>query len=76
MTSKWTAKPPTKEGFYWLWQPEGVWPGLDCIYIVKVETSDSATLVAWVPYMDYTDPVDAFDGALWLGPIPQPKPPK
>lgn len=75
----WTATKPTTPGLYWVWQPEDQWPCRGKVYAVEVEVAyDSEDLVAWVPFMDYTDPVssETWDGAMWAGPITKPEPPK
>jgi len=74
---KWTADRPTKPGLYWVWQPEDEWPCNGKVYAVEV-TPKSGGLEAWVPFMDYADPVSSedWDGSMWAGPITKPEPPK
>lgn len=82
----WTKDKPTVPGWWWVWQPERVFPCYGESYCVLVEPrrypdhppEEPQPLVAWVPKMDYADPLDlnTWDDALWMGPIQQPEAPK
>ena len=70
----WTNKKPTKSGMYWVWQPEGEWPCKGRVHLVEVEESHIG-LDAWVPYMDYSDPLIGWENSYWSGPVDTPRKP-
>lgn len=84
----WTNEPPKAPGWYWVWQPPEQWPCRGEVYCVKVEAVGALGplgehLEAWVPGMDYADPVspehpgsETWEHALWQGPIEPPAPPR
>jgi hypothetical protein len=76
MSGLWTKNKPTSPGFYWIWQPETMLGKVARINMVEVQDSYRG-LIAWVPYMDYTDPLsyDTWDDAVWMGPVVLPKAP-
>lgn len=73
----WTTDRPTAPGLYWVWQPADQFPCRGSVCAVEVER-DYRGLQAWVPFMDYADPVDGDDwrDSLWMGPIVKPEPPR
>jgi hypothetical protein len=87
---EWTDERPTKPGWYWVWQPPEQWPCKGEAYAVKVEwdatfgwrkggpASAPGQMVAWVPCMEYADPIDSdtWEHARWLGLIEPPAPPE
>jgi hypothetical protein len=82
----WTKDKPTAPGHFWVWQPTDVWPCRGQVHLVEVTATPVGprpggvpTLRAWVPYMDYEDPLtaDTWDGAMWSAePVPLPEPPQ
>lgn len=76
----WSRSAPTEPGRYWVWQDEGTWPCLGVVHLVIVERL-TLGLCAWVPFMDYADPVVCDDNAntwldaQWLGPVEVPQAP-
>ena len=76
----WTKTKPTVPGVYWVLRKEewsGEWQPARA---VEVEDGGRQGLVAWVPFMDFADPLhhpdyDNWEGCLWCGPIERPAPP-
>jgi hypothetical protein len=73
---EWTKDRPTEEGFYFVWQPQPVWPCEGEVHIVRVLVD--IVVRAFVPYMDYADPISysTWSHSWWMGPIELPKPPE
>ena len=65
---------PTEPGYWWVWK-QG-WPCDGRVHCVLVEQNP---IRAWVPGMDYDEPVQVDDsdwtGAKWLGPVAAPEAP-
>ena len=76
----WFRSAPTEPGHYWVWQDVDTWPCHGVVHAVLVE-EERGRLVAWVPFMDYTDSVVCSDtentwmDAMWRGPVAPPDAP-
>lgn len=74
---KWSKDRPTEPGWWWCWQPADQFPCRGKACAVLVERESHQGLVAWVPYMDYSDPLDlnTWDDSWWM-PEVAPEPPE
>jgi len=76
----WSRSAPTEPGRYWVWQDDETWPCRGLVHLVIVERL-TLGLCAWVPFMDYAEPVacgeseNTWMDALWLGPVEVPQAP-
>ena len=83
----WSRSAPVAPGHYWVWQDAGTWPCKGDVHCVLVElerssrTGVAVRVVAWVPFMEYSDAVVCSDSentwldAWWLGPVAPPNAP-
>jgi hypothetical protein len=72
----WVQNAPTEPGHYWVWQDAETWPCKGVVHCVLVEQAVGC-MVAWVPFMDFSDATtcSTWANAFWFGPVPPPEAP-